>query len=425
MMAPLTESGGELPVSHQQSLWHNRDYLLLWGGQAVSTVGTGMSRLAFPLLVLAITGSAAVTGLAGAAEALPYIFLSLPAGALVDRWDRKRVMLLCDTGRALAMASIPISLAFHRLTIAQIFVVALMEGTLYVFFNLAQVACLPRVVPIEQLPTATAQNMATDGIADLLSPSLGGALFAASQMLPFLGDAISYGASVLSLLLIRTKFQGERSRTRRSLGHAILEGMRWMWRQPLIRSVALLTGGLNFLTVGTVLIVIVLVRQQHAPVWVTGVILSIGGIGGVVGAILGPIVQRNVRFGRVIIGSVWAYVLLYPLLAVAPDSFALGLVLLCTFIIGPIYDTTQYSYRLALIPDALQGRVNSVFRLLAFGLQPLGLALAGVLIQTVHVVPTVLLGSVVMLALAVSTSLNRHIRNPRPLAEARAALNLE
>src|SRR5205823_1334167 len=188
-------------------LWLNRDYMLLWSGQMVSNVGTQVSTLAFPLLILALTGSPAQAGFAGALRALPYVIFSLPAGALIDRWDRKRIMILCDSGRALSMASIPVALVLGHLTILQLYLVSLVEGTLFVFFNIAEAACLPRVVPKEQLPAATAQNMATDGITTLLGPSLGGALYTAGKFLPFVADAISYTISVISLLFIKVKFQ--------------------------------------------------------------------------------------------------------------------------------------------------------------------------------------------------------------------------
>src|SRR5438477_7806404 len=206
-------------------LWRNLDYMLLWSGQTVSTIGTEVSTLAFPLLILALTGSAAQAGFAGALRAFPYLFFSLPAGALIDRWDRKRTMIICDTGRAISLASIPVAYVLGDLTIVQLYLVSAIEGTLYVFFNIAEAACLPRVVPKEQLPAATAQNMATDGITVLLGPSLGGALYTAERLLPFLADALSYVISVISLFFIKTQFQKERVAARRNLWVEILEGL--------------------------------------------------------------------------------------------------------------------------------------------------------------------------------------------------------
>jgi MFS family permease len=403
-------------AARRPSLWRNRDYMLLWSGQTVSSVGTGVSRLAFPLLVLDLTRSAAQAGVVGALEALPYVFLSLPAGALIDRWDRKRVMIFCDVGRAIGMGSVPLALALGHLTIVQLYLVSLVEGTLFVFFNLAEVACLPRVVATEQLAAATAQNQATEGVSALVSPQLGGALYSVLPGLPFLADAVSYAVSIISLRFIRTEFQGDRTQQRRRLHVEILEGLRWLWRQPLIRYIAFLTGGWNFATAGSTLFIIVLARQQGASDLVIGTIFAIGGVGAIVGSLLGSPIQRRFRFGPVIIATVWLSALVYPLYVVAPNPIWLGVVSAVLFVVGPIYNVVQFSYRLSLIPDELQGRVNSVFRLLAFGFQPLGLALTGVLIQTIHVVPTVLLFSACMLLLAVSTTLNRHVRHARPHA---------
>src|SRR5713101_9557655 len=137
-------------------LWRNRDFLLLLGGQAVSSAGSQVSLLAFPLLILAVTRSPVQAGLITGLRGLPFALFCLPAGALIDRWDRKRVMILCAIGRALALGSIPLALALNALTLWQIYLASLIEGSLFVFFNIAEVASLPRVVATAQLPEATA-----------------------------------------------------------------------------------------------------------------------------------------------------------------------------------------------------------------------------------------------------------------------------
>src|SRR5262249_6352872 len=116
------------PSQQPLSLWRNRDFLLLWSGQSISAAGTEIALLAYPLLVLALTNSPAQAGFVGALRSLPYVFLCLPVGALVDRWDRKRVMIVCDSGCMLALATIPIAMALDRLTLAQVYAVALVEG---------------------------------------------------------------------------------------------------------------------------------------------------------------------------------------------------------------------------------------------------------------------------------------------------------
>src|SRR5438309_8054811 len=121
--------------SRRVSIWRNRDFMLLWSGQTVSLVGTGITQTAFPLLVWDITHSAAQVGLVGALGTLPYLLLSLLVGALIDRWNRKLVMILCDTGRAINLISVLIALALGHLTVLQLAINALLEGTFFVFFN--------------------------------------------------------------------------------------------------------------------------------------------------------------------------------------------------------------------------------------------------------------------------------------------------
>src|SRR6266480_6755467 len=327
----------EVIPRRQKPLWFNRDYMLLWSGQIVSNIGTQVSQLAFPLLILALTGSAAQAGFAGALRALPYVIFSLPAGALIDRWDRKRTMILCDAGRAISLASIPVAYALGDLTIVQLYLVSAIEGTLYVFFNIAEAACLPRVVSKEQLPAATAQNMATDGITALIGPPLGGALYSLGSMLPFLADAISYFASVISLFFIKANFQEKRVAARRKLMVEIGEGLSWLWHQPLIRFMALLTGGNNLISAGFVLIVIVLAQHMHASSFTIGVIFATGGIGAILGALVATPIQKRFSFGQAIIGTSWAFALVMPFYIIAPDPLVLSIPTAAVFISGPTY----------------------------------------------------------------------------------------
>jgi predicted MFS family arabinose efflux permease len=394
-----------------RQLWLNRDYMLLWNGQTISAIGTQISGIALPLLILALTHSPAIAGFAGALRALPYIFFSLPVGALIDRWNRKLVMILCDSGRAALLGSIPIALALGSLTTVQIYLVAIFEGTLFVFFDLAEAACLPRVVSKEQLPAATAQNQATMGISTLAGPPLGGLLYGISQTLPFIGDAVSYLASVLSLFLIKARFQGERSMQRRHLLAEIGEGLRWLWSHPLIRYMAFLTGMLNLIGSGSFLIIIVIAQHQGANPAEIGLISTIAAVGGIIGSVIGGFIQRHFTFGQVIITTVWIQTLSWPLLAVAPGFILLGVVSAIIFMVVPIYNVVQFSYRIALIPDELQGRVNSTFRLLAFGFQPIGFALTGILLEVVGAVQTVLIFFAFLIVVAGITHASSLVRD--------------
>ena len=392
-------------------LWRNRTYMILWCGQLVSDLGSGISGFAVPLLILALTNSPALAGVAGTIGAIAYLIFALPAGALVDRWDRRRVMMVCDTGRALSLVSIPIAAAIGHLTVWQLYATSAIESSLYVFFSIAQVAALPRVVPREQLAAASVQNTGGNIATTILAPSVGGFLYqAVGRTVPFLADALSYAASALSLALIRVPFLEQRVARPRHLRAEIIEGVTWLWGQPLIRYMAFITSGLRGVGVGQALIIIVLARHQHASPAVIGLIFSIGSVGGVAGAFLAPSIQRRFTFGQVIIASLWVEALLWPCLALAPNPLLLGLVVAGLSIMGPSANAVQLGYRLTLIPDHLQGRVNSAFRLLAHACEPIGAVGAGLLLEMIGGLPTVLTFSAVVVALALVTTLNAGVR---------------
>src|SRR6266487_3419988 len=297
---------GEEVVSQKPiPLWHNHDYLLLWLGQAVSSLGTGISQLAFPLLILALTRSPATAGFAAALERVPYVLFSLPAGALVDRWDRKRIMIICTLGLGLSIASIVVALAIGRLTLLQLYLVSLCIGTFGIFYELAELGALAHVASKEQLPAAVAQNEAVYSTVSLLAPSLSGLLFSMRRLFPFVADVISYLVLLVSLLKIRNPLQRERAAAERHLLAQVREGIRWLWSQPVLRSLAFLTGYFYVLMNGSVLIVLVVAQQHQITPGIIGLIFALGGAGNIIGTILSTPIQRRVRsvYRLVIFGS--------------------------------------------------------------------------------------------------------------------------
>ena len=370
------------------ALRRNGDFLLLWSGQAVSTLGSTISTLALPLLVLALTRSPVQAGFIAAVQVVPYLVLALPAGALIDRWNRKAVMVRCDMARAVALGSVPLAAAWGRLTTAQLYGVALVTGTALVFFNIAQTAALTRVVSGEQLPRATALDRTADAVAALIGPGVGGVLISlarttlAGAALAFLVDGLSYLASALSLVFIRTPFQAQRVPVaERALRTEIAEGLRFLWTQRRIRALALvsMTAALFFSPLS--LAVIVLAQQRlHADARTIGLIFSIGGIGAILGAVCAPLLKTRLRVGTIVIGVIIVQALAIGLLAVATSPLLLMAGWAIISLADPIYSVTVLSYRLTLIPDALQGRVTGVFRLLNNGGRPLGLAVGGFLL---------------------------------------------
>jgi predicted MFS family arabinose efflux permease len=228
-------------------------------------------------------------------------------------------------------------------------------------------------------------------------------------------DAISYAASVISLLFIKANFQGKREVAARKLWVEIWEGLCWLWHHPLFRYMALFTGGCNLIFSGYTLILIVLAQSMHVSSSIIGVILAVGGLGGIVGAIIAPYLQRCFSFGRLIIASCWMMAITMALYLVAPNLIVLGMVGFFSLIASPVYNVVQFSYRSALIPDALQGRVNSVFRLIAFGGLPIGLALIGWLLQSIGATMTIICCAIALSLLALSMTFNGYVRHAQPL----------
>ncbi len=413
---------GAVTKPRVRSLWRNRDYLLLWWGQAISSTGSQISEFAFPLFALVITGSPALMGLVASLRFFSYMLLSLPAGALIDRWNRKRVMIVCDTGRAVCLASIPFALLVGQPSVVQLTVliglVSVLEGMFYVFFNIAETACLPRIILQEQLDTAVSLNETTLNTSYMLGPFLGGFLFGVKRALPFFVDAVSYGVSVLSLLSIRGAFQGERDSAPRALLVEIREGLAWLWHNRLVRFIALVSCMANSIDAGIIALIIVIATGQHASPFTIGVIFTAVGIGGTLGAFAAGPLQKRFGFGQLFPVNQLILALLVPLYLVASfNLILLGIVTTCFFFVDTIHNVVAFTYRLSLIPDELQGRVNSVFRLIAFAGGPLGLLLVGTLLQTTAIIPTVLVLMTIIGIITISTLLNPNIRKAPPLHE--------
>ena len=383
----------------------------------VSTLGSYAAGIAYPLLVLALTQSPEIVGWVTALRITPFVLLCLPVGAMIDRWDRRRVMLWCDLGRLLTVGSLPLAFVWREPTLGHIVVVAVVEGTLMVFYNLAEVAALPRVVARPLLPQASAMNQAGYSVAGIVGPALGTSLFQVSRALPFAADALSYAVSAFTLWRLRGDFSPPPAPATRQLGAEIMTGLRWLWHEKIVRRMAMLTGGMNFVEASVPLLLIVMARQMGASAVEIGLIFSAGGIGGVLGAVVGGRIQRHFSFGQVIRAVVLLQALLFPLYAACPSALWLAVVYGLMEFLGPIYNVVQFSHRIALIPQGLEGRVNAGYRFIAHALNPAGAALCGVLIERVGAGTGLAVFAAVFVMLALAALSSRTIRHEPSLAD--------
>jgi MFS family permease len=394
------------------SLWRNRDYLLLWLGQAVSSLGTSCTQFAFPLLIVGLTRSIAAAGLAYSLGQLPYVLLSLPAGVLVDRWPRKRVMLLCTFCLMVCVASIPLALFLTSgpLRLLLLYAIAFGLGAISLFYELAKLAALAWVVPKSQLPTAVAQNEFVYGSCSLLGPALGSLLFSITRLLPFVTDALSSLILLSSLLSIRSPMQDERRTEHHHLLLEVREGLTWVWSQKVIRSIFLISSYINFTITASVLLILAIMQQQHIPSVLYGLIAAAGGVGNLLGTALCPPLQRRIRFGLALGCALIVFVLLWPLYGFITTPLLLGAVFAGIALADSIRAIFMDSYRFAIVPDALQGRVNGVYRLIVFSVLTIGSSAIGLSLEHLGILPTVGIVWSGLLLITGFLFLNRHMR---------------
>ena len=308
-------------------LFRNTEFLRLWGGQTVSSVGSGIVKLAAPLLVLALTESPTMAGLVGGALTFPMIFLGLPAGALVDRWDRRRVMIVCDAVRCLAVLTVPVAWLLGALNGWLLFGVALALGSAQSFYNICQIAALPQVVTRRQINAAQALNSTSEGVATLASPGLGGMIVALGPtvivggVLAYCVNGLTFLVSVLALLGIKTPFQARRSReAQRGIMRSIVEGLHYVYEEHSIRLLMILNGVHRFGFAPVMLIVVVLARQDLGldPTGI-GLLFSVAGCGGLSAAAITPWLRRRIPVGWHMIAIVALHGVALGLAALAPS----------------------------------------------------------------------------------------------------------
>lgn len=400
-------------MNEKRPLWKNADYLRLWSGQAISSFGSAASHIVLPLLILDLTHSPAQAGFVGAFSVIPYIALSLFAGVFVDRLNRKKVMMICEVARAVVSLTIFLAIFIHHISLVQIYIAALLEGLFFVFFDISEIASLKQIVGKDNVSSASSQGFATDSIAQLIGPSVGTLLYSIKQFVPFLIDSISYLVSLLTLKSIQTEFQEEREIEEVKIKKQLVEGISWLFKNKAVRFMSLLNAGVSFVLADLMLIVIILAKDKGASTTQIGLIVSISAVGGILGSLFGDIAKRKFKAGKVITTACWIQALVWPLYIFAPNFIFIGIITGVIAFVNSVWAIVQISYRLSLIPDELQGRVNSVFRFMAYSIIPLGMAITGVMLQGLGAKATVLIFFVGLLVCALVASFSKELKNTR------------
>jgi len=388
-----------------EPLAENRDFLVLLSAQAVSALGDAVSFTAVPLLVLALTGSGAAMGVVGALQTLPDLFVGLAAGAIADRSDRKRMMLLADLGRAVLTALIPISVLLGGPTMAILLIVVAPMSILRSFFLAGYTVSVPALVGRPQLARANSIFEAVYSVGYIIGPSFAGIASAAIGPGLTLGlDALSFLASSIGIAFIRRPLTSPGGARATRLRDDIREGIAFVAHHPVLRSAIAFWGCTSIVYAPiTAAFAYRVTRELDAGDAALGLVFTAFGIGTVSGALLAGRLRR-LPTGVLLFGG-------GAVMGVATVAASLSqlvpVLAVVTFIAGvgeSLVLVTYITLRTAASPDALLGRIGSTARTISLGLQPIGLLAGGILIDRIGAGPTLTLIGAVVIGIAAAFS---------------------
>jgi len=387
-------------------LWRDGEFLKLWAGQGISELGSQVSLLALPTVAILVLGATPFqVGLLAACETLAFPVLGLVAGVYVDRLPRRPIMIACDVGRLLALASVPVAFALGVLSMPQLYAVALITGVGTVFFDVAYQSYLPALIPRADLIEGNTKLQVTGSVAQMAGPALGGFLI---QLLgparAVAADAATFLVSVVSLAWIRRAEPPPAPAKESGRGGffaEMWEGIQVVFGNSTIWKIA---GSTSTSNLGSNLFfavfLIFLYRVLHLSPGTVGVIFAAGAVGGLLGALTAAWIPRRIGLGPTLFVTMLVSGLSMILIPLAQYGFAIPLLFASMFVTSfviPVYNINQVSLRQAIVPDRLQGRMNATVRTIIWGTNPIGAFIGGIIGSTYGIVPALYAGIAVSL----------------------------
>jgi predicted MFS family arabinose efflux permease len=354
-------TGEETGTPAETSLLRNKDFQALWVSRTLATIGKEIADVAYPLLILAATGSATYAGAVGSVQVLVIGLSSIPAGTLTDRMDRRLLMIICDVARLLLLGLFGVLVLTGQTHVVLVFATATLSAICLGISNPPGLAAIRTLVPKAQLTRATAQNQIRPMGATVVGSPIATALFGVGRALPFLATAVTFLSSALLLLLIKKPMQeatgdhiGEGSRRVKTLA-----GARFISRQPILRIWVLWIMGTNMAIghTGAFLAVIATARDKGAAASLIGLTLSVAGSGALVGALLATWAVQRLPPSVIFLTAAWIAPLACAVMAFGPPTLALGIILALVWVYSPVTNALFFAYVAVLVPDELQGRV--------------------------------------------------------------------
>ena len=356
----------------------SRDYWRLWWANAISSTGDGAFVAALPLLAVTITRDPRLVSVVAAATYLPWLLLSLPAGAVVDRYDRATLMWRAQAVQAAVVTIIVVLVVFHQASIEMLAAAGFLLGSAEVIFSNAAQSILPALVPPELLPKANGSQQVSLTVGEsFLGPPAGSLLFAAAAALPFGLDAASFAGSAALVARLPRTGHAPKNAKRPKIRTQIAEGLRWLAGHRLLRVVAVLLGIYNFANqMGQAVLVLLATQTLHVSARGYGLLLAASAVGSVVGGLVNPILTRRIGMLPSLVLPALVDAAAFVGIGLAPGPIVVAALLAVQGFSVTMWNVVTVSLRQRVVPAHLLGRVNSVYRMLGWGLMPLG-ALAG------------------------------------------------
>lgn len=429
---PLPEHPGAQPPrrglgrifrSTGEPLGHN--YRKLWVASTISNLGDGVRLTALPLMASEITRDPAQIAAIDFASTLPWFLFALLAGAFVDRVDRRHAMGVANIIRAVLIGALAIAITTNNETMILLYITAFLLGCAETVFDNASQAILPRLVRKDQLERANSRMYAAEMITNQFAgPPLGAFLFITAAATPFFLDSASFLIAALLILSFSGSFKTERdiSAPKTSLRQDIGEGLRWLWSHKLLRTLAMCLGTWNAMqTAAFATFVLFALQILEVSKVGFGIILTTFTIGSLIGSLISTKVVDLMGPGRALILQMAIGVLGFLIIGLTSSPIVVGAVFVTEGIVSVVWNVITVSMRQSIIPDRLLGRVNSVYRLLGWGMMPLGAALGGFLasafgLRAPYFAAAGVLGAATILAIPIIN--NKTIAAARASAEA-------
>ncbi|WP_406234273.1 MFS transporter [Nocardia sp. NBC_01009] len=398
----------------------NKAFVLLWSGNVVSLTGFFGIRIAYPLLVLSVTGSVTLMGWAGFVITVPSLIFQIPAGIAADYSDRRRTLLICQLSGLTAACVAALVVVLDAPNPGPFLIVAaFVEGTAHVFFTLSELGAIRDIVDSEQRPAAFSFFQAEQPIGSVLGRALGAAAYGMARWLPFVIDAVSCLLCLATLTMIRGDFAARKPDGELPSGgrwSVAWEGVRIVWTEPFLRASTAISGLSNMVIQVVILLLIFEIGTSGRPVWTVGVVLGAAGIGGILGSFAAARLTTRFSAHAVYRGSLWAWTALLLLIAISSNPAIMAVSWCGIGGVGAVVNVALTLFRVRVIPEDTLGRTVGAGNIVTDGAVALGALLAGYVLTALGAATTgwVLVGA--MLVLAICGSLVGRSREA-PLAE--------